>query len=92
MKLSSYLDDVFRCWLVSFLLPCSIILMCYEAKSSAMTLSRIFISFQLMNSFFAESVSKYLTCAEDEKSAIEEKLTQELPVLKNMVQEIKKYK
>ncbi|CAB3226728.1 unnamed protein product [Arctia plantaginis] len=39
-----------------------------------------------------ELVSKYLTCTEDEKSAIEEKLDQELPALKNMVLEIKKYK
>lgn len=39
-----------------------------------------------------ELVSKYLTSAEEEKTEVEEKLLQELPLLKNMVQEIKKYK
>lgn len=37
-------------------------------------------------------VSKYLTSNEDEKASLEEKLSQELPLLKNMVQEIKKQK
>lgn len=39
-----------------------------------------------------ELVSKYLTSTEKDKSGVEEKLMQELPLLKNMVQEIKKYK
>lgn len=37
-------------------------------------------------------VTKFLTSSEEDKSAIEEKLVQELPVLKNMVLDIKKYK
>lgn len=47
--------------------------------------------FELMF-LFSELVSKYLTSTEEDKSAVEEKLLQELPLLKNMVQEIKKYK
>ncbi|XP_075975038.1 UFM1 specific ligase 1 [Anticarsia gemmatalis] len=39
-----------------------------------------------------ELVTKYLTSTDEEKDTIEEKLSQELPNLKNMVQEIKKYK
>ncbi|KAJ8716698.1 hypothetical protein PYW07_003325 [Mythimna separata] len=39
-----------------------------------------------------ELVSKYLTSSEEDKSEVEEKLVQDLPLLKNMVQEIKKYK
>lgn len=42
--------------------------------------------------FFTELVTKYLTASEEDKLQTEEKLKDEVAALKNMVQEIKKYK
>ncbi|XP_032516663.2 E3 UFM1-protein ligase 1 homolog [Danaus plexippus] len=41
---------------------------------------------------YHELVAKYLTAADDEKEVIEEKLREDLPLLKSLVAEVKKYK
>lgn len=40
----------------------------------------------------SELVSKFLTAKEDEKNEIEINLKEEMPAIKNVVNEIKKYK